>query len=140
MTDIFDTIKDIALNTAKKADMGYKASMLKLSVAALNKMLESQYRELGTAVYKMCRNEETASKEASEKIAALTVQIDGTRKRIAVLERRIEYILGLVRCPDCGNTVKMKNAYCSACGRKLAAEEEDVFENENQMSIPKEDV
>lgn len=140
MTDIFDTIKDIALNTAKKADTGYKASRLKLSVIALNKMLESQYRELGAAVYKMCKNEEAASREECERIAAMTVQIDGIRKRIAVLERRIEYILGLVRCPDCGNTVKMKNAYCSACGRRLAAEEEDVFENENQMTIPKEDV
>lgn len=64
----------------------------------------------------------------------MTVQIDGTRKRIAALEKRIEYIMGLVRCPDCGNTVKMRNAYCSACGKRLAAEEEKgIEENENQI-------
>ena len=42
--------------------------------------------------------------------------------------------MGLVRCPDCGNTVKMRNAYCSACGKRLAAEEEKgIEENENQI-------
>ncbi|MCM1055820.1 MAG: hypothetical protein NC394_09910 [Bacteroides sp.] len=139
MTDFFTALKEIAVSAAKKADTGYRASTLKVSVIALNKMLASQYRELGAAVYKMCKSEETAGREASERIAEMTVQIDGTRKRIAVLERRIEYIMGLVRCPDCGNTVKMKNAYCSACGRRLAAEEEGVYENENQMSIPREE-
>lgn len=84
----------------------------------------------------MCKSKESASKEESEKIANLTVQIDGTRKRIAVLERRIEYIMGLVRCPNCGNTVKMRNAYCSSCGRRLAEEEEDIFVNENEMNLP----
>lgn len=137
MTDLLDTIRDFAVSAAKKADKSYKASSLRLSVAALRKMLARQYRELGAAVYKICK-EETAGKEAGEEIAAMTVQIDGTRKRIAALERRIEDIMELIRCPDCGNTVKIKNAYCSACGRKLTAEEEDVFENENQMSIPQE--
>ncbi len=134
MSDIIAAIKEFTENTAKKADTVYRASMLKLSAAALAKMLEIQYRELGLAVYKMCKSDENNGKEECEEIAALTVQIDGTRKRIAALEKRIEYVMGLVRCPDCGNTVKMRNAYCSACGRRLAAEEEKrVEENENQI-------
>ncbi len=134
MSDIIASIKEFTEAAAKKADTAYRASMLKLSAAALAKMLEIQYRELGSAVYRMCKSEDSAEKEECEEIAALTVQIDGTRKRIASLEKRIEYIMGLVRCPGCGNTVKMRNAYCSACGRRLAAEEEKtVEENENQI-------
>lgn len=136
MSDIITTVKDITEAAAKKVDTAYRASLLRLSVTALNKILAAQYRDLGIAVYKMCKNGEHTGKEEAERIATLTVQIDGTRNRIAVLERRIEYIMELVRCPDCGNIVKMKNAYCSACGRKLAAEEEDIFENENEMNIP----
>lgn len=135
MSDLITTIKDLTESAAKKLDTAYRASLLKLSATALNKMLAIQYRDLGVAVYKMCKSGEPAGKEETEKIANLTVQIDGTRKRIEVLERRIEYIMELVRCPGCGNIVKMKNAYCSACGRKLAAEEEDIVENENEMNI-----
>ena len=134
MSDIITTLRDITESASKKIDTTYRASMLKLSVTALNRVLTVQYRDLGVAVYKMCKSKESAGKEESEKIANLTVQIDGTRKKIAELEKRIEYIMELVRCPDCGNTVKMRNAYCSACGRKLAEEEEGVYENENQVS------
>lgn len=134
MSEIITAIKEFTETAAKKADTAYRASMLKLSAAALAKMLEIQYRELGLAVYKMCKSEDSAGNEECEEIAAMTVQIDGTRKRIAALEKRIEYIMGLVRCPGCGNTVKMRNAYCSSCGKRLAAEEEKgIEENENQI-------
>lgn len=138
MAEFFETIRDTTVNAVKRADESYRAAKLKVSVIALQKVLAEQYRELGAVVYKICKSEDVAKKEASEQIALMTLRIEGTRKRIAVLERRIEDLLGLVHCPDCGNTVKMKNAYCSSCGRRLAAEEEDVFENENQMHLPKE--
>lgn len=135
MSDLIATLRDITENASKKIDKAYRASVLKLSVTALQKMLTIQYRDLGAAVYKMCKSKNAPDKEESEKIAHLTVQIDGTRNRIAALEKRIEYIMELVRCPSCGSTVKMKNAYCSACGKKLAEEEEGIFENENEMNI-----
>ena len=138
MSDLITTVKETTEAAAKKVDTAYRASLLKLSVTALNRMLAVQYRDLGIAVYKICKSDKPAGKEESEKIATLTVQIDGTKRRIAVLEKRIEYIMELVRCPNCGNIVKMKNAYCSACGKKLAAEEECIFENENEMNIPEE--
>ncbi len=132
MTEIFETIREITEAAIKKADEGYRVSMLKLSSAALKKLLAGQYRELGAAVYLMCKN----GNEDTEEIAAMTVQIDGTRKRIAALERRIDDIMGLMHCPRCGRTLKLKNAYCSHCGRRLAAEVEGVNENENEMNIP----
>lgn len=138
MADFFEAIRETTVSAVRKADESYRAATLRISVVTLQKVLAEQYRELGTFIYKICKSEDVAKKEASEQIALMTLRIDDTRKRIAVLNRRIDDLLGLVHCPDCGNTVKMKNAYCSACGRKLAAEEEDVFENENQMSIPKE--
>lgn len=141
MYELLDTVKEIAENAAAKADTAYRAALLKLSVMTLNQILSEHYRDLGAAIYKMCGTSctEQKKKELSDEIAALTVQIYVSRKRIARLQRRIDEVMGLIRCPDCGNAVRIKNAYCSVCGRRLtAAEEEKVEENENEMNIPDE--
>lgn len=132
MTEILGTIKELTETAIKKADENYRTVTLRLSHAALKKLLDGQYKELGKAVYAMCKGDE----EDVEEIAAMTVQIDRTRKRLAVIERRIDDILGVVRCPGCGKSLKMKYAYCAHCGKKLAAEVEEVHENENEMNIP----
>ena len=135
MNELLDMVREAADSTAKKLDDVYRAAKLRLSRAALKKLLDSQYRELGTAVYGMCRKGE----EDAQQIAAMTVQIDGTRRRIAALDKRIDDIMGMVRCPDCGSIVKMKTVYCSDCGKRLAETEEEIYENENEMNIPQED-
>ena len=135
MAELLDMVRDAADTAAKKLDDMYRASVLRISRTALKKLLDSQYRELGVAVYRMCRGEE---EEDNQKITAMTVQIDGTRKRIAALDKRIDDIMGIVRCPECGSSVKMKTVYCSACGKKLAETEEEIYENENEMNIPQE--
>ncbi len=131
---IFDTIRELTEAAIKKADENYRVVTLRLSHAALEKLLERQYVELGKAVYVMCKGE----KEDAEEIAAMTVQIDRTKKRLSLLERRIDDITGVVRCPACGKSLKMKYAYCAHCGKKLAADVEQVHENENEMNIPEE--
>lgn len=134
MTEIFGTIKEITEAAIKKADENYRVSMLRISHAALKRLLAGQYKELGEAVYTMCK----CGTEDSEEIASMTVQIDGTRKRLAAVERRIDDIMGVVKCPACGKNLKMKYAYCAHCGKRLAAEVEGVLENENEMNIPEE--
>ena len=121
MSEILEMVREAADNAAKRLDDMYKVSVLRVQRGALKKLLESQYRELGVAVYGMCRRKE--EEEDNQQIAAMTVQIDGTRRRIAALDKRIDDVLGMVRCPDCGSSVKMKTLYCSACGKRLAATE-----------------
>ena len=132
MSEILDMVRDAADTAAKRLDDMYKVSVLRIQRTALKKLLDSQYRELGVVAYGMCRKGE----EDAEQITKMTVQIDGTRRRIAVLDKRIDDVLGMVRCPDCGSSVKIKTAYCSVCGKKLAATEEEIYENENEMNIP----
>ena len=134
MSEILDMVRDAADTAAKRLDDMYKVSVLRIQRTALKKLLDSQYRELGVVAYGMCRKGE----EDADQIAAMTVQIDGTRKRIAVIHNRIDDIMGVVRCPDCGSSVKMKTVYCSACGKRLAATEEEIYENENEMNSPQE--
>lgn len=134
MTEILGTIRELSETAIKKADENYKAITLRLSHAALKKLLEGQYKELGKAVYAMCKGGE----EDAEDIASMTVQIDRMRKRLAAVERRIDDISGVVKCPSCGKSLKMKYAYCAHCGKRLAAEVEEVHENENEMNIPEE--
>ena len=135
MSELMDIVRDVADTTAKKLDDMYRVSVLRIQRTALKKLLDSQYRELGTAVYGMCRKGE----EDADQIAAMTVQIDGTRRRIAVLDSRIDDVMGMVRCPDCGSSVKMKTVYCTVCGKRLAATEEEIYEHENEMNIPQQD-
>lgn len=135
MSELMDMVRDAADAAAKRLDDAYRVAKLRVQRAALKKLLDSQYRELGTAVYGMCRRGE----EDPQQIDSMAVQIDGTRRRIAALDRRIDDIMGMVRCPDCGSSVKMKTVYCSACGKRLAATEEEIYENENEMNIPQED-
>lgn len=132
MTEILGTIRELTEAAIKKADENYRSVTLRLSHAALKKLLDGQYKELGKAVYTMCKGGE----EDVEEIAAMTVQIDRTRKRLAVIERRIDDISGVVRCPGCGKSLKMKYAYCAHCGKRLASDVEEVHENENEMNIP----
>lgn len=142
MNELFEAMKEIAEAAADKADIAYKLMWLKLSMLNHNRILTDQYLELGVIAYKMNRPDcgERRKKELTEETALLAVRIDGTRKRMAFLQRRIDELMGLVRCPGCGNAVKIRNAYCSACGRRLAAaEEENVYENENEMNIPTEE-
>lgn len=134
IAEILGTIKDLTEAAVKKADENYRAVTLRLSHTALKKLLEGQYKELGKAVYAMCRG----GREDAEEIAAMTVQIDRMRKRLAAVERRIDDISGVVRCPGCGKSLKMKYAYCAHCGKKLASEVEEFPENENEMNIPEE--
>ena len=135
MSELMDIVREAADAAAKRLDDMYRVSKLRIQRTALKKLLDSQYRELGTAVYGMCRKGE----EDAEQITSMTVQIDGTRRRIAAIDKRIDDIMGMVRCPDCGSVVKMKTVYCSACGKRLAATEEEIYENENEMNIPQED-
>ena len=134
MSELLDIVRDAADTTAKKLDDMYRVSVLRIQRTALKKLLDSQYRELGTAVYGMCRKGE----EDAQQIESMAVQIDGTRRRIAALDKRIDDVMGMVRCPDCGSSVKMKTVYCSVCGKRLAATEEEIYENENEMNIPQE--
>lgn len=131
MTEIFETVKELTAAAVKKADKTCRATRLKLSQAALERLLKEQYIELGKTVYNMCKGGD----EDSQEIVSLTVQIDGTRKRIAALNRRIAHVMELVKCPECGNVLKIKNAYCPCCGKRLAAEEEVITENENETVI-----
>ena len=131
MSDFFETVKDITSVAIKKADTTCKAARLMLSKSALSRLLAGQYIELGKTVYNMCKS----GNEDSQEIVSIVLKIDGTRIRIAALDRRIDDVLGLVKCPKCGAVLKMKNAYCSVCGKKLAAEQEDIEENENEMNI-----
>ena len=135
MSELLEMVREAADNAAKRLDDMYRVSVLRIQRGALKKLLDSQYRELGTAVYGMCRRNE----EDAEQISIMTVQIDGTRRRIAALDKRIDDVLGMVRCPDCGSSVKMKTMYCPVCGKRLAATEEEIYENENEMNIPQED-
>ena len=134
MNDILETVKEITAAAVKKADQTCKVTKLKISKAALDKLLKAQYIELGKAVYDMCKSGE----EDSQAVAAMTVQIDGTRRRIGALDRRIAQISELVKCPQCGTVMKIQNTYCPHCGNRLAEEEELVTENENEMIVSKE--
>lgn len=134
MADFLETVKDFTSKAMEKADKACKVTRLKLSRATLSRLLAGQYIELGKTVYNMCKG----GNEDSEEIVSITVQIDGTKRRIAALDRRIEDVLGLVKCPNCGAVLKIKNAYCSHCGKRLAEEQEDIVENENEMNIPNE--
>lgn len=132
ITDLLEGIKEISDLTMKKADKLYWITKLKLSRAQLKELLAEQYMELGRLVYFMKKG----GGENPTEINALAAQIDGTRRRIAAVDRRLQDIMELVRCPRCHSIIKIKNTYCSRCGKKIAEEEESVVENENQMNIP----
>lgn len=134
MSEIIENVKEFTSSVIKKADVTYKVAKLRFTKATLNRLLAEQYIELGKKVYVMSKNKTRDSDE----IVSMTVQIDGTKKRIAALDRRIENILELVRCPNCNAVLKIKNAYCSHCGIRLLTEQESIEENENEMNIPKE--
>lgn len=132
MSEIIENVKEFTSAVIKKADVAYRVAKLKINRATLNRLLAEQYIELGKKTYIMTKNKINDSDE----LVSMTVQIDGTKKRIAVLDRRIESILELVRCPNCNAVVKIKNPYCSHCGMRLMTEQESIEENENEMNIP----
>ncbi len=134
MNEILEAVKEITAAAVKKADKACRVTRLKLSKAALDRLLNAQYIELGKTVYDMCKS----GVEDSQEIVSMTVQIDGTRRRLKALEKRIAHISELVTCPGCGTVLKIKNTYCPHCGKMLAEEEEVITENENEMIMSQE--
>lgn len=130
-----DTAKDIADYAIKKANQGSKLFRLQISLTALKKLLSVQYRELGMLVYEM----RGKGLDAQDEEGSIIAQISYTKRKISAVEHRIQDVLELIRCPKCGNVVKIKNTFCSHCGYKLAAEEEQMEENENEMVYPGEE-
>lgn len=124
-----EVAKEIVDYTVKKANQGSKYFRLQISLTALKKLLSVQYRELGMLVYEM----HGRSLSAEDETASIIAQITYTKRKIIAVEHRIQEVLELIRCPRCGSVVKIKNAFCSHCGCKLAAEEEQMEENENEM-------
>lgn len=137
MNEFFSVIKNIADGVYHQAEKSMRVGHLKVNCIHLRKMLGEQYRVLGAAAYEASSSGKDVSPEKYEEIAGLALQIRRTRRRIKALEKRLNEMQGLVRCPNCGSLVKMKRARCNVCGKKLAAEEEAVYFNENEMNIPR---
>lgn len=124
--DISRTIKE----AADKADVAYRAAKLRVNEGRLYRRLNRQYRELGIAVYRLCR----LDRGDAEEIAAMTVQIDVTIRRLKTVERRINDLLGLISCPVCGSLNRIKQPRCSNCGTPLAVTDSLAEENETDYN------
>lgn len=136
VAEITDMMKDLAESAAKKADVTYKVTRLRFRRSALAKLLDSQYKELGREVYKMCRQDGGDAEE----IEAMAVRIERTHRRIDAIGQQIERVLEIVRCPVCGRVAKIKNPRCAYCGTQLAATEAEPEENETDFITSGEEI
>lgn len=128
LSDFLSKAKQVTCSASRKTDEQYRLSKLKLYALKLNIELKASYEVLGARVHEMY----TLGEEDSDELLAMAAGIDVIKSRIAQNERRIRALSHRVVCSACGTGNRFSNFYCSFCGQRLTATEEQVPENENE--------
>lgn len=107
--------KDAADFAGKKTSELVEMSKLKLSASSVEKRIDSEYLELGKMVYKAAKENTDCTEYVTEKTAA----IDALYDEYAQVQRKINELRKVKRCPECSADNASDAVYCSKCGAKL---------------------
>lgn len=113
--DIFIKAKDAANNVGEKAGKLVDISKLNIEIVEAKSKLKNKLENLGKIIYQSEKNgflNEKVVKEEIEKIDNIYGEIDGIKKELALIKRK-------VICKACGEENFSDAFYCSKCGHTL---------------------
>jgi len=118
----FDKLKESASRATDKAKDSVEVVRLGSQISAKRKEIEKQYISIGEAVFQANQNDELNT--VKDLIADACSQIVNYNQEIDQLEQKIKVLKDEKDCV-CGNTLPISAKFCSNCGHKFEAPEEN---------------
>ncbi|MEN2775465.1 zinc ribbon domain-containing protein [Acetivibrio clariflavus] len=116
--------KDMAKKTKELADI----TKLNMQISSEEDKIKNKYLEIGKLYY------ELFSSNPDEKFAEFCAAITESKNKIALLKDQILEIKGAKKCSYCGAEIAKSAVFCSACGNKVANDENTTSDNTEESS------
>lgn len=130
LDNVISTTKNVAATAGKKTDETIRVSKLKLKVTQLNADIKSKNEKLGALVYEMAKSGE----KDTEAFDAIIADLDVANEELALIDKQLDELKGVVTCFSCGAKTDNDNVFCPKCGAKLpekpAPAEEPVIDED----------
>lgn len=124
--DVVVNAKAVAETVGRKAGKIVDVSKLRLSAAELSSEISKRCQTLGQYAYENSREALAADPEAMGQMA----ELDGLFKQLEAVNRELNDKQNKTVCPACGKHCSNTDAFCSACGAKLAKDEPEPVPQE----------
>ncbi len=125
--DILENVKSAlgsaAQSVVKKSGEVVGYSKIKYTIYDLNGEIKELYQKIGKKVYASFESDSPVDEEIKE----LCEKIKDKKEHLESLEEQLESYKSVVKCRNCGKSVKSECSYCPHCGEKLSVEAEAEF-------------
>ncbi|MGI6588856.1 MAG: zinc-ribbon domain-containing protein [Peptococcia bacterium] len=111
-------------SAAQKSGEVMEITKLNMNIKTEKDGIESLYHQLGEYCFQKYNNGETNDST----VAGLCEKVKIHLENIDFFEVKINEIKNMVVCSSCGNKILKTNKFCSKCGAKVNAQEEQVEE------------
>ena len=117
MSDIKETIYNLAKSATKTSGDLFKSTKLSMAVTSEQAMIKKLHIEIGQKVHEIYQYGGNLGKFFDEKYR----EIEASEIKIAELKEQISLIKGTKECDKCGKTVERNAEFCPKCGIRVAA-------------------
>lgn len=122
--DFLENVKNVvgsaAQTVAKRSGEVVEISKIKYSMYGVKGEIRDLKEGIGGAVYDSYKNNTPLDEIVKEKCARIDVLID----QLHNFEEQLKNYKSMVKCPQCGKSVKDDYNFCPVCGAKLAVDKE----------------
>ena len=109
--NVTKSITDAADQTKKSTEKLATSAMLKYRISTLKTKLSNDFKKLGELKFAEMNGEESDADEIKAKFDEIAL----TKKKLAVLEKRVADLDDFISCPQCGYRVRRGLALCPYC-------------------------
>lgn len=122
--DFLESVKNAvgsaAQTVAKKSGEVVEFSKIKYAMYDVKGDIRRLKEEIGGAVYDSYKNNAPLDEIVKEKCA----KIEELSKQLHEYDEQLDNYKSMVKCPECGKSVKDESKFCPECGAKLAVEKD----------------
>ena len=115
MSDIRETLANLAKNATKSSGDLFKTTKLSMAVSTEQTNLKNLYLEIGKKVHEIYQYGGTLGKFFDDKFH----ELEACERKIEELKEQISHIKGIRECGKCGKTAERTAEFCPKCGIRL---------------------
>ena len=120
LENVMSVVGSAAHNVVKKSGEVVEYSKIKYAMYGVNSTIRELKEEIGQAVYDSYKTSTPLDEIVKEKCA----QIDKLSEQLGEYEDQLDNYKSMVKCPECGQSVKDDSNFCSVCGARIAVDKE----------------
>lgn len=120
---LFDSLSEKMANLDKKTKTNQEILKLERKRNEIIKEQDDNFKELGKTIYENYRDVIPLD------LFDITTAIQAADSNIVMLDKSLDTLKGIIRCPNCNSEVPNTSNFCLYCGAQIATcEEEKVMD------------